>query len=364
MKQASHVTVASLHLLLLALFLALSGCQSSKFASAPSIEFTKIPSAAQGGDERGVEIIAGRVHGSHPGERMVIYAHSGPWWIQPDPDHPFVSIQSDSTWSTPTHLGFDYAALLVEPGYNPPFTMDLTPTTLGGLVASVAIVKGSGSPTFAPTRPLKFSGYDWAVRTIESMRGGSENAYDPDNAWTDASGALHLRITHRSGRWYCAQVALTRSLGYGTYILRVRDVSHLEPAEVFSMYTFDEFHGDEYYREMDVEMSRWGDAADQSNAQYSIQPFYVPGNVYRFKAPAGPLTYTIHWKSRSVTFKIVRSPHDGGTPSAVVAEHEFTSGVPSPGQEKVMLQVYLVPSGKYPLQEGGEVIIDKFEYLP
>ena len=359
MKPRSRVTVIRLQVLLL--MLALSSCRSQRSNSAPTIEFTKVPPAAQGGDER-VDTIAGRVHGSHPGEQIAIYAHSGPWWIQPDPDHPFVSIQSDSTWSTPTHLGFDYAALLVEPGYHPPITLDVTPS-LGGPVTSVAIIKGSGSPTFSPTRALKFSGYDWAVRMVPSNRGGSENLYDPDNAWTDASGALHLRINRRSGLWYCAQIALTRSLGYGTYILRVRDVSHLEPAEVFSMYTFDEWHGDEYYREMDVEMSRWGDAADQNNAQYGIQPFYVPGNVYRFKAPAGPLTFTIRWKSGSVTFSTTRSAHDG-TPGAVVAEHEFTSGVPLPSQEKVKLQVYLVPSDKYPLQEGGEVVIDKFEYFP
>ena len=49
------------------------------------------------------------------------------------------------------------------------------------------------------------------------------------------------------------------------------------------MYTFDEWHEDQYYREMDVELSRWGDAANPNNAQYGIQPFYVPGNVYQFK---------------------------------------------------------------------------------
>jgi hypothetical protein len=350
-----------LQVLLMALGLTLSACKSQKHEGAPSIEFTQVPPAAQGGDEK-IDTVAGRVHGFHSGQQIVIYAHSGPWWIQPAPDHPFVSIQSDSTWNTPTHFGFEYAALLVEPGYHPPVTLDLTPTP-GGPITTVAIVKGSGTPTFAPTKPLKFSGYDWAVRTVPSNRGGSENMYDPDNAWTDPNGALHLRITHKSGLWYCAQLALTRSLGYGTYILRVRNLSRLEPAAVFSMYTFDEWHGDQYYREMDVEVSRWGDAANENNAQYGIQPFYVPGNVYRFKALAGPLTYTMRWKSGSVAFSTTRSsPH--GTVGTVVAEHEFTAGVPTPGQEVVKLQLYLVSSDKYPLQEGDEVVIDKFEYLP
>lgn len=366
MKPPSKLIRMRLQGLLVALCVMLSGCEPQRRDGAPSVEFTHVPPAAQGGGARGdaekADTIAGRVHGAHPGEQIVIYAHSGPWWIQPDPDHPFVSIQSDSTWSTPTHSGLEYAALLVEPGYHPRFTLDLTPTP-GGLVATVAIVKGSGPPTFAPTKPLKFSGYDWAVRTVASNRGGLENLYDPDNAWTDAKGALHIRITHRSGLWYCAQLALNRSLGYGTYIFRVRDVSHLESAAVFSMYTFDEWHGDQYYREMDFEMSRWGDATNPNNAQYGIQPFYVPGNVYQFKAPAGPLTYTMRWKSGSVAFTTARSSRDG-TAGTVVAEHEFTEGVPAPGQEKFKLQLYIVPSDKYPLQEGGEVIIDKFEYLP
>jgi hypothetical protein len=209
-----------LQVLLVALCVMLNGCKSQRRDGTPSIEFTQVPPAAQGGAARGeverVGIIAGRVHGSHPGEQIVIYAHSGPWWIQPDPDHLLVSIQSDSTWSTPTHLGLEYAALLVVPGYHPPSTSDVTPTP-GGLVATVAIVKGTGTPTFAPTKPLNFSGYDWAVRTVASNRGGLENLYDPGNAWTDANGALHLRITRRSGLWYCAQLALTRTLGYGPF---------------------------------------------------------------------------------------------------------------------------------------------------
>ena len=65
----------------------------------------------------------------------------------------------------------------------------------------------------APTKALHFSGYDWKVRTIASDRGGLNNLYGGDNAWTDASGALHLRITKKEGRWSCAEVVLSRSLG-------------------------------------------------------------------------------------------------------------------------------------------------------
>ena len=157
--------------------------------------------------------------------------------------------------------------------------MDLAPAP-GGAVVAVNVVKGTGPVALAPTKPLLFSGYDWKVRTIAGDRGGLNNLYDGDNAWTDSHGALHLRIRKKAGRWSCAEVELTRSLGYGTYIVVVGDTSHLEPAAVLSMNTFDDWGGAQHYRELDVEMSRWGDAANKNNAQYGIQPFYIPGNVF------------------------------------------------------------------------------------
>jgi hypothetical protein len=240
--------------------------------------------------------------------------------------------------------------------------MDVAPTQ-GGSVVAVEIVKGVGPTQSAPTKPLHFSGYDWEVRTIASDRGGLNNLYDGDNAWTDASGALHLRMKRKADRWSCAEVVLTRSLGYGTYIVVVRDTSHLEPAAVLSMNTFDDFGGDQHYRELDVEISRWGDAASKNNAQYGVQPFYVPGNVAPFTAPSGTLTHSMHWESGRASFKTVggSSIHAG---APVVSEHVFTSGVPSPGQEKVQLFFYVVASDKHPLQNETEVVIEKFEYLP
>ena len=344
----------------LVLCLSLTGCQSRQANTGPSIEFSKIPPAAQGGRER-VDTIAGRVRNARPGQQVVIYAHSGTWWVQPWPDHALIPIQADSTFSTETHLGFEYAVLLVDPEYHPLPTLDLVPTQ-GGPVTLVTIVKGTGTPQFAPTGSLKFSGYDWDVRTIASDKGGMNNLYDAENASTDSSGALHLQIKKKSGRWSCAEIFLKRSLGYGTYVVAVRDISHLEPAAVFSMFTFDEFNADQHYREMDIEISRWGDARSKNNAQYVVQPFYNPGNLFAFAAPAGTLTYSMRWESGRATFKTFRGrTTDSGVP---FSEQEFSSGIPSPGQTKLRLIYFVVASDKSPLQKPSEVVIEKFEYLP
>jgi hypothetical protein len=351
----------SVGVLQLAACIALEGCQSHRADRLPAIEFTKIPPAAQGGREK-VDTIAGRVTGARSGQQIVIYAHSGAWWVQPWPDRPFIPIKANSTWSTETHLGYEYAAMLVDPGYHPPPTMDLPPSK-GGPVALTAIVKGIGPIILAPTKPLKFSGYDWDVRTIQSDRGGSNHPYRGDNAWTDSTGALHLRISQTSNDWSCAEVVLNRSLGYGTYVLVVRDISHLEPAAVLSMTTFDDWGGEQYYREMDVEVSRWGDASSKNNAQYVIEPYYHPDNVYQFVAPSGTLTYSMQWESGHAKFKTVRGKSLGkGAPA--ISEHEFTSGIPTPGQERLQLFFYVVASDKNPLQHNNEVVLEKFEYLP
>jgi hypothetical protein len=109
--------------------------------------------------------------------------------------------------------------------------------------------------------PLYFSGYEWRVRNVPSSRGDTINLYDPTNAWTDASGALHLRVAKQGGKWTCGEVTLTRSLGYGTYSFVVRDTSHLEPSIVLAMFTWDYAGDDQNNREMDIEISRRDDRA-------------------------------------------------------------------------------------------------------
>jgi hypothetical protein len=356
-----HIAGAHAAALVVILVTLLAGCRSQNSSHVAALEFTRIPPAAQGGRER-TDVISGRVEGAGPNQRIVIYARSGPWWVQPWPEKPFIAIQPDHTWSTPTHLGFEYAALLVDPGYAPPSTLDVAPTP-GGSIAIVKTVKGVGTIQLAPTKPLKFSGYDWNIRTIASDRGGLNNFYDADNAWTDASGALHLRIKKRADRWACAEVELSRSLGFGTYIITVRDTSGLEPAAVLSLNTFDDFGGEQHFRELDVETSRWGDASNKNNAQFAIQPFYLPGNLARYTQPAGTLTHSFRWVNGSASFKTVRgSSIRAGGP--VVSEHVFTSGVPTAGEEKFQILFYVVGSDKNPLQHENEVVVEKFQYLP
>jgi PAS domain S-box-containing protein len=108
--------------------------------SGPVIKFTRVPRASEGGPDR-TDAIEGRVIHGRPGERIVLYAHWGPWWVQPLIDQPFTTIEPDSRWRSSTHFGTQYAALLVEPGYQPPASAGSLPPTGHGVVA-IAVVDG------------------------------------------------------------------------------------------------------------------------------------------------------------------------------------------------------------------------------
>jgi hypothetical protein len=337
----------------------LGACHAPQSGVQPAIKFTRLPKADDGGTESRA-IIEGLVTGARPGEQIVLFARSaGVWWVQPFANHPFTTLTAESKFENSTHLGTEYAALLVADGYRPPETADNLPEK-GGDVIAVASAKGEASRR-PVSRTLHFSGYEWEIRGLPSNRGGASNTYDPANAWTDEDGRLHLRIAQGLGQWTCAEVNLTRSLGYGTYLFDAHDASQLEPAAVFGMFTWDDSNTDPEHRELALEISRWGDPANK-NAQYVVQPYYIPANVVRFAAPSGPLTYSFHWEPGRVTFRTARK--SAGRAEAPVSESIFTSGIPMPGSEQVHIDLYVYAMSKNPLRRESEVVIDKFEYLP
>ena len=345
--------------LLLIVSFTLGGCHSRKVTAKPSVQLTRVPTGDPGGPLQ-MDYIEGRASGVGPGQQIVLYARSGVWWIQPFKAQPFTNILPDSSWKNSTHLGTEYAALLVEPGYQPPSKIDALPSVGNGVVA-VATAKGATAKPLTP-KLLHFSGYDWTVRSAGSDRGGEPNFYDPENAWVDENGYLHLRMAVRDGRWTCAEVILNRSLGFGSYRFVVQDSAHLGASPVVGMYTLDDAAPDETRKELDIELSRWA-TPNLLNAQYVVQPYYAPENVARFTVPAGEVTHTLRWEPGVASFKSIRGSVI--TPEAKrISEHVFTSGVPTPAGERVHIDLYDFHHSRSTLQGPAEVVIEKFEYLP
>ena len=49
---------------------------------------------------------------------------------------------------------------------------------------------------------------------------------------------------------------------------------------------------------------------------------------------------------------------------AQVARHEFTSGIPTPGGERVRMNLYYFRYAPAPPQKDVEVVIERFQYVP
>ncbi|MCG3145088.1 MAG: hypothetical protein HONDAALG_02629 [Gammaproteobacteria bacterium] len=69
--------------------------------------------------------------------RVVVYALTDYWYVQPLTDAPFTDISQDGSWSTHSHLGTKYAALLVRPSFNPPKKTSNLPGAVGDVVAVI-----------------------------------------------------------------------------------------------------------------------------------------------------------------------------------------------------------------------------------
>lgn len=114
-----------------------AGPSKETHTAEPRIQITEVPS--KGAGPNALETIAGRVSGVKGTEcKVVVFAHTDTWYVQPYINSSDTSISDDGTWRTDTHLGNRYAALLVKSSYTPPTTTGRLPP-VGREVLAVAM---------------------------------------------------------------------------------------------------------------------------------------------------------------------------------------------------------------------------------
>ena len=103
-------------------------------AAEPSIQITVVPPRGVGEDSNGT--IGGKASGANSKEcKVVIFARTDKWYVQPTVSSPFTPIGEDGQWETDIHLGYEYAALLVKSSYEPPATTGTLPKVAGTVLA-------------------------------------------------------------------------------------------------------------------------------------------------------------------------------------------------------------------------------------
>ena len=218
----------------------------------------------------------------------------------------------------------------------------------------------------ADARTLRFSGYIWNVKAGEARVGPGPNYFsgEPADVWVDKLGRLHLRIVKRGGRWYCSEVYSAKALGFGTYTFTLASrVDQLDKNVVLGLFTWDDAAPEYAYREIDIELSRWGDVA-AANAQFVVQPWDHPGNRHRFEIALSSVfsTHSFRWSAGEIFF----SSYLGHAPTLgdAIETWSYTGAdIPPAGAGHARINLWL-NSGAPSNGHSVEVVVESFRFVP
>ena len=102
-------------------------CAEAGAANQPSIRITRVPAGDPAGGSDKMGTIEGVVRDAAPqAYKVLLYARTNTWWVQPFADAPYTTIGADGKWRANTHLGAEYAALLVRRSHSDPPAQTLT----------------------------------------------------------------------------------------------------------------------------------------------------------------------------------------------------------------------------------------------
>jgi len=117
---------------------------------------------------------------------------------------------------------------------------------------------------------INWSGHTWSVRTGTGDPGPNSWSDSPNNVFVDNQGNLHLKITNVGGKWYCAEIYSTDTVGYGTYTVNmVTNPSNppLDNSTVIGLFYYLDDND-----ELDIEYARWGNSSNNNIGKFTVQP--------------------------------------------------------------------------------------------
>ena len=345
-------------------------CGRFSEGKAATIEITNTPAYGS------FDNLGGRVSGITPAQYRVavfIFVPGAGWWSKPFCNPQLTPIDSNTSWNADITTGGNDAlatkitALLVSSNYNEPCVQGAA--VLPANVVSQGIAQATVERVDPSLRWIQFSGYEWWVKKSTGLAGPGPNYFSDSgsNVWVDAQGRLHLRITHRTNQWQCAEVVSRRTFGYGSYRFELAsNVNDLNVNAVLGLFTWSD---DPAYahREIDVECSRWGNAADPNNSQFVVQPWDTPGHLVRYTVPATQTnsTHLFVWETNRVTFKSLRGPYvSNPVPGDVITNWIYGLSVPQSGDENVRFNLWLFNGAAPAGNSEVEFVIKSFEFIP
>lgn len=218
----------------------------------------------------------------------------------------------------------------------------------------------------APPGPatIDWSDYTWTVKSYNRKIGPGPNFFAAENVSVDlVNDDLRLVIQRSGNRWTTAEVIANTTLGYGTYTWTIKSAPDFDPNVVLGMFTWND-DPDFAHREIDIEYARWGNAADPTNAQYTVQPWDAPGHLSRWTQGLGrtDTTHSFTWAPGQVDFLSTRS--DGSTITTIASHTYSGADVPVPGGENPRINLWLFRGAAPTNGLPAVVVFDSFQWTP
>ncbi len=340
-------------------------------AATPAILITNLPAYGTYGALSGVVLNADSTTNA---VAVFIYVPGYGWVTKPTCAQPLTPIQANGSWSANITTGgagdttaTRIAALLVSTNFNLACVLgaaNLPTNAYAQAIAKTVITRPSPGVRF-----LSFSGYDWWVKNETTPAGPGPNYFSDatNNVWTDTNGWLHLRITHRTNAWQCAEIISERTFGPGSYRFELNSVvDNLNPNVTLGLFTWSD---DPAFtdREIDVEGGRWQNPADTNNAQFVVQPYYLANQLVRYRVPPGlaDSTHLFVWQTNQISWQAQTGAYSAAATNLIAAYFfNNAANVPQTGDEAVHLNLWLI-NGSAPTDNNEvEVVIQNFNFVP
>ena len=225
----------------------------------------------------------------------------------------------------------------------------------------------AGRPRYTAPDTIEFSGYRWAVKESMNKRvGPGSNLFSSSrkNVWVDAEGKLHLRVTQQDEKWYCPEIFMVNSLGYGRDTFLLSGLPQPEDKDlVIGMFLYDHLDSMNNHKEIDIEISRWGKSEGQ-NCQFLLQPYVE--EAFRFDIDASRKNrHEIDVRKHTIRFRSLYQGDHGHKSVSLLARWKCKpSRVYETSNEKVSLNVWIYKSIEPANLKEFEVIVEKFEFKP
>lgn len=295
--------------------------------------------------------------------KVVVYAFSNEWYVQPQFDAPFTNISADGSWRSSIHPWNRIEVVLVNPADYTPLATEITNPAAGpGVLAWTEYsLAGPASLDFSGrTWEIKLTGEEPATRISPGPNFWSNN----ESVMNVASDGLHLKIAQIDGTWQCGEIYLLQSLGYGTYTVQLS--SHLDQLDSNTV-AAPLFLYAAPGQELDNEYGGAGGLIPRpDNAQFVVQPYTVLGNLVRYvQPPTAQFTSQMEWRADRVTFSSWTGWSDLPGEGDMIYKWIYSGAyIPPPGQERVHINLWLFDGNAPVSGTGDEMTVRSFSFKP